>query len=92
MVDFNKEELLKVAKLSSLELDEHEVQLFEKQIHKILNFAEELQRVAMTAEVEPMHNKNVFREDVVKPCNADDVLAQAPQREDRYFVVPRILD
>ncbi len=92
MVDFNKKELLKVAKLSALELDEHEVELFEKQIHKILNFAEQLQQVAMTVEVEPRCNTNVFREDVVKQCNADDVLDQAPQRQGRYIVVPKILD
>jgi len=92
MVDFTQEELLKVAQLSALELDKHEIELFGNQIHKILNFAEQLQQVAMTAEVEPMHNKNVFREDICKPCNADDVLAQAPQRKNRYFVVPKILD
>lgn len=92
MVDFNKEELLKVAQLSSLELSEREVELFEKQIHKILNVAKQLQEVPMAAEEEPMQNVNIFRDDVAQQSNADDILSQAPQREGRYFVVPKILD
>ena len=92
MIKLTREELLKVAHLSALKLNEDEIELFEDQIGKILNFADQLQQVAMTTEVEPIRNKNIFREDVIKKCDTNDVLDQAPQREGRYFVVPKILD
>ncbi len=92
MVNFTKEELLNIAKLSALELDNKEIELFEKQIKAILDYADQLQQVPKSEEVETFHNVNILRDDVVKKCDSTDILAQAPQNEDGYFVVPKILD
>ncbi|MFH0897991.1 MAG: Asp-tRNA(Asn)/Glu-tRNA(Gln) amidotransferase subunit GatC [bacterium] len=92
MVKFDKEELLNIAKLSALELDAQEIELFEDQIAKILNFAEQLQQVDATAEANPIQNTNILREDKVQQSDAGTILAQAPQQEIGYFVVPKILD
>jgi Asp-tRNA(Asn)/Glu-tRNA(Gln) amidotransferase C subunit len=40
----------------------------------------------------PVKNVNVFREDVIVQTDPEPILAQAPEREGNYFVVPRILE
>ena len=92
MADFNKEELLKIAQLSALKLEENEVKLFSNQIASILSYVDQLQEVTITTDVQPIRNTNIFRDDVAQKGNADAVLAQAPQTEERYFIVPKILE
>lgn len=92
MTQFNKEDLLVIAKLSALELNDEEINLFTKQIGGILSYVNKLQEVDTSVNADPVRNQNIFREDIVQPCNADAVLAQAPEREGRYIVVPNILD
>lgn len=92
MTQFTKEDLLGIAKLSALELNDAEIELLTKQVGSIIAYVDQLQEVDTTLAADAVRNQNVFREDVVLPSNADAVLSQAPQREDRYFVVPKILD
>jgi aspartyl-tRNA(Asn)/glutamyl-tRNA(Gln) amidotransferase subunit C len=93
MIHFDKNDLLKVAKLSALRLDETEISLFEKQIKSILEFVEQLQQVEMTAETEHARNVNIMREDVAHTCTlAQTIRNQSPEKEGPYFVVPKILD
>ena len=62
----------------------------------IVDFVNRLQQVdtenvAPTAHVLPV--QNVFREDVVKPSlDRELALSNAPQQEDGYFRVPKILE
>ena len=92
MVNFGKEELLKLAHLSSLHLDEKEVTLFTEQLKTILDYIDVLQQVKTTEEAECVRNRNVFREDTIKQTNSEKILAQAPQKKETYFSVPKILD
>ncbi|MFH1832462.1 MAG: Asp-tRNA(Asn)/Glu-tRNA(Gln) amidotransferase subunit GatC [bacterium] len=92
MVNFDREELLKIAKLSALELNEQEIELFEKQIGQILNFVQELQEVKLTTQAQSTKNINILREDVAIQKNSDDILTLAPETNNNYFVVPKILD
>lgn len=87
-----KDELLKIAQQSCLKLSNEEASLFAEQIKTILEYADQLQQVGLTKEAENVRNVNVLREDIATPCNAEAVLAQAPQTNGRYFVVPKILD
>lgn len=85
-----------VAKLARLGLSEEEKELFTKQLSAILEYADNLKKldtkdVPPTSHVIPM--KNVFREDRVVPCeNPDEILANAPEKEEGMFKVPRILE
>ncbi len=92
MTHFSKEDLLGIAKLSALELNDHEIELFTDQIRTIIAYVDQLQEVGVLVEADAVRNQNIFREDVVQLGNADAILAQAPQREDRFIVVPKILD
>jgi aspartyl-tRNA(Asn)/glutamyl-tRNA(Gln) amidotransferase subunit C len=92
-MNITKQELLKVAELSLLKLDHSEATLFADQIKTILDYADQLQQVPLTMEVETVGNVNVFREDISIPCETtDEILKQAPQTCERYFVVPKILE
>lgn len=84
-----------VALLGRLELTGEEKKLYSKQLSDILEHARKLQDldtgdVPPTAHVLPL--QNVFREDRPGGHMAmDKVLANAPERQDDYFKVPRIL-
>ncbi len=92
MTQFTKQDLLGIAKLSALELNDAEITLLTEQIGSIISYVDQLQKANITTVADAVRNQNIFRDDIVQPGNADAVIAQAPQREDRYFVVPKILD
>lgn len=94
MQTISKEELLHLARLSRLELDEHEITSLIKQIESVLQYAKRVQEIAHgdSLPLELKKNSNVMREDVVIPTNSATILGQAPECEQNYFVVPVILE
>lgn len=92
MSTFTKEELLRVAELSALKLEDSEIEAFVVQLKTVLDYAEELSGCAITHEQECVRNINVFRDDKVVAKDSAVILAIAPQTEDSYFVVPAILE
>jgi aspartyl-tRNA(Asn)/glutamyl-tRNA(Gln) amidotransferase subunit C len=92
MATFNKQELQSVARLSALKLTDQELELFAEQIQTILGYVDQLQAVPLTSEATPVRTVNRLREDVAVPTNPSAVLAQAPTLDERFVVVPKILD
>ena len=91
-----KEEVLYVANLARLDLDEASIDKFACQIGNILDYIELLNQVD-TKDVKPTSHAialtNAFREDEEKEhLDRDQVLANAPRKEDGSFVVPKVLD
>ena len=91
----NQELVRKVAKLGRLDLSDAEVEEFTGQLNSILGYVEKLNELD-TESVEPLAHclpvKNRFREDIIVPSfDPDEALANAPQRDDDYFKVPKIL-
>lgn len=87
------DELQKLAKLSGLSLSQEEETLFLKDLQKILDYTQDIASLALT-DVLQSSNKaiNVFREDKVKPCEANAILSKALSiSEDSYFIVPKVL-
>lgn len=85
-----------VARLARLALDESELETYRKQLGDILEHAARVQSVA-TDDVEPTAHPlslvNGFRPDEVRPSlDRDEVLSQAPEARDGYFVVPPALE
>jgi len=94
-VKLSKEEVRHVASLARLDLTGEEIERFATQLNEVLQAAGKLQQLD-TEEVEPTVHvvpvKNVLRKDEVTESLPDDqVLANAPDRQDGYFRVPRIL-
>jgi len=91
------EEVLHVAKLARIELDNDEASVFAKQLSEIVSYADKLQEVD-TSKVEPLFNTteliNVLREDseeYQEPLSQDKALANAPEKEKGYFKVKQVL-
>ncbi len=85
-----------VALLSRLELGESDIAKFTGQLNAILDYIEVLNKVDTTG-IEPTAHvlplKNVTRTDEVRPSLPREMaLANAPEQEDGYFKVPRILE
>lgn len=92
MTKISKEEVLKIAKMSHLELHDDEIPALMKQLEDVLSYAERVKEVTADAQEASPKNINVFREDVALPGNPAAILAQAPETEGTYFVVPAILE
>lgn len=92
MANFSKEELLKVAKLSALSLSNEEIEKFPGQLEKVLNFVDQIKEVKISVTAQQVKNKNILREDEVIPTDSTDILNLAPEKQESYFVVPKILD
>lgn len=92
----SKEQVKHIAMLSRLELSEKEIELYQEQLSRILDYVEKLNEIDTTS-VEPTSHvielKNVFREDEVKPSlSRDEALRNAPDSTDKFFRVPKIID
>ena len=91
----SKEEILHIANLAQLVLDEDEVQQYQENLQDILNFAD----VVNNAPVENLQitiganeSKNVFRKDEVKVFdNIEGLLQNAPDKERNMFKIPKVI-
>ncbi len=89
-----REEVEHIAELAKVALSEGEKELFREQLERILEYFKKIDQLDLEG-VEPTTHVidvyNVFREDVVRESlPPEDVLANAPQREGRYFKAPRV--
>ena len=89
-------EVRKVANLARLDLTDAEVEEFTGQLVAILDYVRTMNRLDTQA-VEPLAHclaiSNCLREDVIQPSlGADLALANAPDRDEDFFKVPKILD
>ena len=90
-----KEEVEHVANLARLELDEGAMEQFAAQIGDILAYVDKLKKVD-TAGIAPTSHAisltNAFREDeVTGHLEREGSLANAPEKEDGTFIVPRVI-
>jgi len=92
MTKITRGEILKIARISHLDLHEDEIQPLISQIEQVLSYTERVKEVAADVQEPSTKNVNTFREDVVVKTDKKPILAQAPEREGDYFVVPMILE
>lgn len=84
-----------VADLAKLELTQEEKIKLQKELDNIIKYIDQLNElntdnVPITSHVIPL--KNVLREDKVLPSLAQDkALANAPQKKDGFFKVPKVI-
>jgi aspartyl-tRNA(Asn)/glutamyl-tRNA(Gln) amidotransferase subunit C len=86
----------RVAYLARIALTDEELAAYSEQLANIIEHAERVQALP-TDGIEPTSHPlpmvNAFRDDVVtESLPRDDALAGAPDAEDGYFRVPKILD
>jgi len=91
-----KDDVRRIAKLARLALDESRVEPMVGELNGIFQWVEQLNEVnvdgipPMTSVVE---QRLKMRDDVVTEGNAADALmANAPEGEDHFFVVPKVVE
>lgn len=95
MEKITKQELLTIAHMSRLHLEENEIASLIDQVDAVLTYARRVKDVAQltsNSEYPITKNQNVFREDIVIKTDSKPILNQAPESEQNYFVVPVILE
>lgn len=92
----SKEELLHIANLANLTLEENETDKYLENLQDILNFAD----VVNTAPVENLditigtnETKNIFRKDEVKIFeDTESLLQNAPDKDQNMFKIPKVIN
>jgi len=92
----SREEVLRIARLARLGVDDADVAKFQEQLSNILDNFEALKQVD-TTDVPPTAQsiplENVMREDnIVQSFQPEEILANAPQREGDQFRVRAVLE
>lgn len=90
-MEITRDELLKIARLSHMEISESEIGALLADIDNVLAYAKRVNEVKVDLPA-GQRLTNVFRDDVAAPCNPDPLLAQAPERVHDFYVVPKILE
>lgn len=96
MAKLSREDILKLARLSRLQLTDEEIERYTDEIGAILTYVEQLKKIDL-ADIEPTHQvtglTNVMRPDVDSGYGVDaaDLLKNAPATEDGHIKVKRML-
>ncbi|MBA3060999.1 MAG: Asp-tRNA(Asn)/Glu-tRNA(Gln) amidotransferase subunit GatC [Nitrospirae bacterium] len=85
-----------ISKLARLSVSEEEKETFSTQLNSILSYMEKLNELD-TKDVEPTSHvvslSNVMRDDVQRDSiSREDALANAPDRTDKFYRVPKIIE
>ncbi len=86
----------RIAHLARIKVSDEDVQHLEGELTSILGFVDLLSEVD-TNNVEPMTSavdrEMLLREDVVTDGGyPDDIVKNAPERDDHYFMVPKVVE
>jgi aspartyl-tRNA(Asn)/glutamyl-tRNA(Gln) amidotransferase subunit C len=86
----------RIARLARIALDEARVEPMMNELNGILSWVEQLEEVDV-ADVPPMtsvvEQRLKMRDDVVtEGGDADALMSNAPQAEDNFFVVPKVVE
>ncbi|HKK32297.1 MAG TPA: Asp-tRNA(Asn)/Glu-tRNA(Gln) amidotransferase subunit GatC [Desulfomicrobiaceae bacterium] len=89
------EEVARIADLARLDMDAEQSLRLAAQMDDILGYMEKLGELD-TADVPPMYtpveHTTPLREDTVRSeCTREQILANAPEEDGKYFIVPRIV-
>lgn len=92
----SREEVMHIARLARIALTEEEVTCFSDQLSNLLDNFQVLQKVNtenVLPTAQPLELRSVMRDDEVLPSMpVEDVLLNAPRREDDYIRVKPVLE
>jgi aspartyl-tRNA(Asn)/glutamyl-tRNA(Gln) amidotransferase subunit C len=91
-----KEEVLHVATLARLNIDESLIDIFADQLGDILEYVQTLDTLD-TKDVPPtfhaVDKSNAFREDTATGhLDREIAVSNAPEEDDGYFIVPKVIE
>lgn len=95
-MNITREQILHLAKLSRLNLEEHEIDPLKADLERIINYISELDQFDVS-DLEPTYQAfemtNIWREDEILPQDAspEDLLELAPDSLSGQIKVPKVL-
>ena len=97
MITVDDNLIAKLAKLSSLEIDDSRKEKLKSELGDIINFVENLNEIDVSnieATFSTIEGGTPLREDVSKQDLelSNHILRHAPKSEDGYFIVPKIIE
>jgi len=94
-MNISREEILHIAKLANLKINDEKVYNYLINLQDILNFANIVNNAPVEGLVETIgvnENQNVFRKDEVRKFENNELLLEnAPERERNMFKIPKVL-
>ena len=92
----DKSTTIKIAKLCRVRVDEEEIGELSSQLSSILDWVEQLNQVN-TDNIEPLSNVSkstlpLRKDEEDKVDKSQDILANAPEKLENYFVVPKVIE
>ena len=92
----DKNTTLKIAKLTRIKIEDREIDELSAQLSSILDWVEQLNEVN-TDNIEPLSNVSMsklpLRKDIEdNKDKSNDVLSNAPEKLENYFVVPKVVE
>lgn len=91
----SKDELLHIAKLANLKLNDNEIDNYLKNLEDILNYAEVIKNAPIEDCEETIganDNSNAFRSDTISEFdNRDGIFEIAPSTERNMFKIPKVI-
>lgn len=92
----SKEEILHIANLAQLTLEENEIEKYQANLEEILNFANIVNNVpveGLDVTIGTNEAKNVFRKDEIKIFeDTESLLQNAPTQEQHMFKIPKVIN
>ncbi|MEA1910135.1 MAG: Asp-tRNA(Asn)/Glu-tRNA(Gln) amidotransferase subunit GatC [Spirochaetota bacterium] len=89
------DELYVTARLAKLDLGEREAEKLAVEVSRMLEYFSVMEKVdvsGLDATVQTLDRGNVTRSDIVSTVDVTDrILANAPEREDRFIIIPKVL-
>ena len=95
-MSIDKNQVKKVAKLSRISLDDSKLESLSKDLDSILNFVEQLNKLD-TEKIEPLTSivdktleprKDVINDGKIK----DQILINSPEKNEEFFIVPKVVE
>ena len=85
--------LEKLENLSEIKIEDEKKENIKNELSEILNFVENLNKINTEENLNIQKSNTPLREDEVISSNvADLVLNNAPKTEERFFIVPKIVE
>ena len=92
----DKNTTIKIAKLTRLKVKDNEIAELSSQLSSILDWVEQLDEVN-TSKVEPLSNVSMSelplrKDEKVDDDKSNEILSNAPEKLENYFVVPKVVE
>lgn len=91
----SKEEILHIANLAMLNLEENEIEQYRENLNQILEFSETIKNAQtenLDITIGANEAKNIFRKDEVKKFeDTASLLQNAPSQDQNMFKIPKVI-